>query len=147
MAHLPEHSVWRSINRRCFTESNAGYYKYGARGITVCQRWRDDFWNFYADMGQRPSAEHQIDRKDNNGNYSCGKCHECLTNGWPANCRWATRAIQSRNTRRTRMVTINGKTQCIADWCKEFGIRDVVVRNRISTGWEVIRAITTPLLK
>jgi hypothetical protein len=53
---------------------------------------------FYEDMGPRPEGT-SLDRKDNDGNYSCGKCDECKRNGWKANCRWATRLVQLLNKR------------------------------------------------
>jgi len=86
----PEHNAWAEMIRRCFDPRRKCYEYYGGRGITVCNRWIENFENFYADMGPKPTPKHSIDRIDVNGNYE------------PSNCRWATPQEQSTNQRQRK---------------------------------------------
>jgi hypothetical protein len=127
----PEYQAWAHMIRRCHTPSTKGYESYGGRGITVCDRWRNSFENFIADMGMRPSSQHSLDRINNDGNYE------------PGNCRWATPVEQSNNTRQVHGVTYQGRTQSIAAWERELGMARNLLRGRIAAGWSVTEAIET----
>lgn len=81
------YSVWTGMKSRCYYEKNENYINYGARGIKVCERWKSSFINFYEDMGDKPSAKHQLDRIDNDGDYD------------PSNCRWVTPSENCLNRR------------------------------------------------
>ena len=81
---------------RCGNPNDSAFKDYGGRGITVCDRWKESFENFLADMGERPSLEYSIDRIDVNGNYT------------PENCRWATSKEQARNRRDNRALNGGG---------------------------------------
>lgn len=80
------YEVWKAMKQRCLNPRNKDYAHYGARGITVCERWQKSFTAFYCDMGDRPD-KHTLERIDNEGNYE------------PGNCKWATWHDQRINTR------------------------------------------------
>lgn len=109
MSGTPTHKAWLHMRERCRNPSVPSYPDYGGRGISVDPRW-DKFENFLADMGERPFPKAQLDRIDNNGNYT------------PMNCRWTTRSVQARNTRRNHMVVLDNETMCMKDAAKKLGI-------------------------
>lgn len=88
----PPYSSWASMRKRV-RKAVKGY-----EGVRICARW-DSFQNFLEDLGWPPGPGYSLDRKSPWGNYSCGKCEECLAEGWEANCRWATKSEQTRNRR------------------------------------------------
>lgn len=123
MTGTPEYRSWVGMNARCYTLTNKRYPLYGGRGIGVCQRWRDSFEAFLADMGPRPSAGYSIDRIDNNGNYE------------PTNCRWATQQQQCNNRRTNVRYTAHGLTMTIAEWSRHLGIGIMTIRKRLIYGF------------
>lgn len=128
----PEYSTWKNIVSRCTNPKTRKWEEYGGRGIKVCDRWRESFAAFLADVGLRPSKQHTIERKDNDGNYE------------PGNVCWATRAQQSRNKRNNRWLTFQGETLCIRDWGLKLGLSRTALNMRIQRGWSVEKALTTP---
>lgn len=135
--HSRLYSIWTNMRNRCYLESSTEYKRYGARGIRVCDEWRDNFQTFYDwAMANGYQDNLTLDRIENNGNYE------------PSNCRWATSKEQGRNTRRTRYLTHNGKTQCIADWAEETGLSQSLIRQRIEKlQWSIEKTLTTPAKK
>lgn len=131
----PIHRIWIQMHDRCRRPAHHAYANYGGRGISVCERW-NVFENFVADMGARPSAKHSLDRIDGNLGYS------------PENCRWATSRKQNRNRRSNRLLTFNGKTQCLAEWSEETGLGLNVIKQRLDTlGWSIEEALSIPATK
>ena len=86
------YKCWSSMKNRCENRRCHNYSNYGGRGISVCERWRNSFANFLADVGPKPSPELSLDRINNNGNYE------------PGNVRWATASQQRLNTRRRSLT-------------------------------------------
>ncbi len=91
LRNTPEYEVWAGMKARCFNPKHVGYKRYGGRGITVCDRWKNSFINFLKDMGKRPEGDYQIDRENNLGNYE------------PSNCRWVSYIENNQNRRSTKL--------------------------------------------
>jgi len=144
-AGTPEYSCWKAMRRRCLVVDDPKYSAYGGRGVRVCARWLSDFSSFRDDMGARPSAAHSIDRINNDGHYSCGKCEECIRNGWPANCRWATHLDQINNRRNTVAVRTGEERVLAIELARRNQISDWVFYKRLRVGWDPTRAATTPV--
>lgn len=140
----PEQKIWEAIKQRCFRDTPyAANYK--DRGITMCDGWQKDLAAFVTAVGRRPSSKHTIDRKNNDGNYSCGACLQCVKNGWPMNVWWRTRREQLLNTRRTRFLTINDETLPMSVWTERQGFKPNVIPARLRLGWKVEQAVKTPV--
>lgn len=122
MRKTTEYRIWTHIKQRCYSKANKDYYKYGARGIYVCDRWLNSFENFYHDMGPRPSDKHSIDRIDNDGPYS------------PGNCRWATARQQANNRKNNVRIKHNGEIKTVSQWARHFNVRRDFLANRLAQG-------------
>lgn len=133
LSYTPEYRAWQQMRLRCLDPEHAAFADYGGRGITVCDRWRDDPTAFLADVGPKPSPKHEIDRIDNDRGYE------------PGNVRWATRKENDRNRRSSRLLTFRGETHALAEWCERLGLPRDTVRKRLEGGWPVEEALTTPV--
>ncbi|WP_155257506.1 hypothetical protein [Rhizobium leguminosarum] len=131
MSNSPEYAAWASMISRCLYPSATGYENYGGRGIVVCERWSSSFENFYADVGERPSDSHSLDRfPDVDGNYE------------PGNVRWATPVEQARNKRDTFFITVGIETKSLAEWCEDLSLHYGTVNSRIrKLGWSPEEAL------
>lgn len=98
----------------------------------MCERWAESFADFLCDMGERPSLNYSIERKDNDLGYE------------PNNCRWATKAEQVRNTSRNILITHQSVTQCMQDWATQIGLHPEALRQRLKRGWSIAKALTAP---
>lgn len=135
--HTNLYRTWSSMKSRCSDESNASYQDYGARGIVVCDRWLgvDGFANFRADVGEKPTPNHSLDRIDNDGPYS------------PDNVRWATIYQQCNNRRSSRLVTVGGETMTVVQWSEKTGVPAMLIYQRLNSGWDEATAVTTAPLR
>lgn len=135
LSNTPEHRTWTAIKNRCYNTRSQDYRLYGAKGIRVCQRWIDSFPDFLEDMGVRPSSGHSIDRINSRGDYE------------PGNCRWATALVQARNTSRNVRYEYQGREQTVKEWCDELDLPYHSTKSRLTNGWDVEVAFTTPVTK
>jgi hypothetical protein len=128
-----EYDRFLKMRQRCLNPSDKAYPDYGGRGIRICQGWAT-FEDFMGDVGSRPSAKYSLDRPDNDGHYSCGRCNECLRNKWPANWRWATDKEQCNNTRANVRITYDDKTLTLTEWAAAMGVSIGTLISRRSRG-------------
>jgi hypothetical protein len=130
-SRTPLHRVWSTMIERCTSPKSEKWPLYGGRGIRVCERWLA-FESFLADMGERPSPRHTLDRIDNDKGYE------------PGNCRWATQREQQRNRRNNRVLTYLGETMCLAAWADRVGLSVGTLGYRVRSGWPLDRALSEP---
>lgn len=123
MCKTKEYRVWTKIKERCYNPRAENYPRYGGRGVSMCDEWRNSFETFLKDMGECPIGKMSIDRIDNGGNYNHG------------NCRWADAVEQNNNKENTLRVTIGGVTKSLADWADDNGLKYTTVYRRFKLGW------------
>lgn len=125
--------IWANMRERCERPGKDAYYRYGARGIKVCDEWQD-FSKFREWALVRGYADDlSIDRIDNDGPYS------------PDNCRWATRLEQARNTAKNMYLTYRSETLALSAWSERTGIGYSTIRKRLELGWTIDKALETPV--
>lgn len=115
------YQAWRSMKGRCYNPNYPQFADYGGRGITVCDRWINDYKAFESDMGERPEG-YSLDRIDNDLGYS------------PENCRWANRATQQRNQRRAVYVEIEGNKYRAIELALMFDLKADTIVDRSRKG-------------
>lgn len=113
-----EYKSWQQAKDRCFNLNHHCYEKYGGRGITMCQEWKDDFSAFFADMGERPIGTF-LERINNDLGY------------FKENCKWADNFEQSNNRRSNHFVTYKGVTKTVSQWAKEFNVTPQAIGKRV----------------
>lgn len=134
MSKHPVRAVWSTMLARCRNSKNNSYKRYGARGITVCDFLAETPQNVIDLLGERPEKM-EIDRINNDGHYSCGKCPDCLARQLPLNVRWLSHTGQLRNYSKNLNYTIDGVTRCLKEWAQVLGINYHTLYHRMELGW------------
>ena len=123
MAHHPAFGVWHSMKQRCEDSNHPAFHNYGARGIAVCPQWRNDFAQFWRDMGPTYQTGLELDRMDNNKGYS------------PENCRWVSRKVNNRNRRSNHVIDTPYGRMTVASFSELTGIGVTTILYRVSHKW------------
>lgn len=130
----PVYAVWNMMKQRCNLPTNKQYADYGGRGIKVCPEWHD-FANFYRDMGDPPFTGAMLERKDTDGDYC------------KANCCWASRTQQNRNTRRTVLFDYKGQKLTLAQIAEITGMNQNTLASRVyGQSLTMEEAVNRPLI-
>lgn len=135
----PVWRIWAGMKNRCLNPNVRSYTRYGGAGVKVCDRWlhgeegRTGFECFFADMGQRPSPGHSLDRIDPFGDYE------------PRNVRWATKSQQAQNIRKVQRIEWKGERRTPREWEGFTGIAHTEISKRLKRGWSIDRALTQPM--
>ena len=139
--------IFRTMKKRCYYPKHNQYKNYGGRGIKLCDEWNDRtiirisgirytkgwlaFKKWALENGYADNLT--IDRIDVNGNYD------------PSNCRWVTQQAQANNRRNNIVITYKGKTQTVADWCRELNLNFYTIKDRVRKNWSAERIFETPI--
>lgn len=118
------YQIWEHMKKRCFCKTDKAYKDYGGRGITICDEWLNPkaFYDWSLENGYSDNLS--IDRINVNGNYE------------PSNCRWADAKQQANNRRSNILITRDGRTQTLSQWCEELNIPYSRTLSRLKMGWK-----------
>lgn len=129
------YKTWVNIIARCYNKEHPAYNDYGARGIFVCDEWKDvkNFIKWAMETHPNNNNIYSIDRINNDGPYS------------PNNCKWSTWREQQRNKRNTIFYCIDGVRKSLIEWCEIYNISYCLAYSRLKRGWPIEKALTIPV--
>ena len=126
------YKVWQAMKSRCTNPHDENYFRYGGRGIKVCEDWESCFKVFFEwSLNNGYEEGLTIDRINNDEGYS------------PTNCRWTSRIVQQNNIRSNHLIEYNGEKRSISEWARIVGISQGTLSHRILNGWDVEKALFT----
>ena len=133
LSHQRLYTIWSMMKQRCTNNNHRSYKNYGAKGISVCKEWLHNFeafkdWAFANGYTEKLT----LDRIDGNGDYC------------PENCRWATYKEQGNNRNNNRLLTYNGQTHTMSEWCDIKKLSKATIYGRLKAGWDIDRTLETP---
>ena len=126
---------WQKAKQRCYNPNHHKFPTYGEKGITMCEEWKNNFAQFFKDMGRRPSLTHTLDRIDNAQGY------------FPENCRWATSKVQNRNKSNNIVLTAGNTSLVLSHWSELCQISYHTLYARVRSGQPIHKAVTAPVRK
>ena len=133
--HSRLYSIYIGMKERCFNPQHCAYSNYGGRGISCCEDWQT-FQNFKAWAESNGYTDDlTLDRIDVNGNYE------------PSNCRWSTFKEQQNNRTNNHLIEYNGELKTLQQWGEFFDIKWTTLYKRLQSGWDIEKALTTPVRK
>ena len=131
LSHTRIDNIYKGMIDRCSNPKSYNYYKYGAKGITVCNDWATNKMSFFEWAFSHGYAETlTLDRIDNAKGYE------------PSNCRWATYKVQSTNKTNNRVLEAFGQKMTMSQWSEKTGISKATIWARLNKGWTVEKALS-----
>lgn len=129
------YEIWQGMKTRCYRSTDARYHRYGGRGITMCDEWKNDFIAFYNWANANGYSDLlSIDRVDNDGNYE------------PSNCKWSTMEEQCNNRETNIRITIGNATKTLTQWCDIFQLEYATIHGRYTrNGFSGIDDLFSPI--
>lgn len=130
LSHTQIDNVYKSMISRCYKPTNNRYYRYGGRGIRVCDEWKNNkasFFQWAFENGYEQGLT--LDRIDCDKNYS------------PDNCRWATQQVQQNNRSNNHLITVDNETHTVTEWSRIINVNasTVYFHSRKNDAVEYIR--------
>lgn len=128
--------IWRGMKDRCYNRNHRQYKNWGGRGIGVCSDWLNNFESFYNWAISNSYNENlTLDRIDVDKNYG------------PDNCRWVTMKEQCSNKTNNVVLNFKGEIKTLPKWASQYNIPRRTLYSRLTSGWSVEKALTTPVRK
>lgn len=129
LSKKPEYQTWKNLTRK--------------RGPGCCEGWKT-FPAFFEDVGERPEGVMKLARTDKTRISACGKCKQCLENGWTRNGQWMDFREAAQGGKNATWIEFNGERKVLAEWARDLGTHQINITRRLEAGWSLERALTTP---
>lgn len=128
--------IFYTMKNRCYNPKKSDYKWYGGKGIKICQEWLNDtnkFVEWALESGYQKGLT--IDRIDSEGDYE------------PNNCRWTDMITQNNNKSKLKKYNFNGEYLTLSQISRKIDIKYRTLLGRINKGWDIDKAINTPVRK
>jgi hypothetical protein len=124
------YEIWLGMKKRCYNDKSRAFKWYGAKGIIICDEWKNRFLNFKSWAIENGYAENlTIDRIESTKNYE------------PSNCRWILQEEQNRNKSNNRKVIFEGKEICVSELARKVNKPYTTIISKLNKGYDLNEAI------